>query len=99
MANVLSTVKGTSGKFVEEATGKLVALYERDGFYQSEDGRKLPNSYIAVLDCGERVNWPAWLDDEGVKHPWNWFDAAIDLTTDVVHIYRTENRRFRVELA
>lgn len=101
MANLLATIKGSS-MWATDHTGRLVSIVEQEGTYtiQTDSGMlELPQSYIATFEDGCKMNWPAWLDDAGVKHPWSLFDPSIDLVNDEVHIWRDEDKRFHVALA
>lgn len=99
--NIISSVKGTSS-FVTDHIGVLVSIEEVPGTYKvTIDGKEVerPNSYLATFQDGKKINWPAWLDDNDVRHPWSLFDTEINLTKDRVHIWRDANKRFHVELA
>lgn len=99
--NIIAQVTGTS-IFSNDHTGLLVSIEEVPGTYKvTVDGKTVerPNSYIATFDDGTKVNWPAWVDDDGVKRPWSLFDPSISLTQDCVHCYRDANKRFHLELA
>lgn len=99
MANIIGSVKGTS-VFVTDHIGVLVSIEEVPGTYTiTVNGEQLerPNSYLATFQDGKKINWPAWLDENGDRHPWSLFDPSIDLTTDQVHIWRDSSKRFHVE--
>lgn len=99
--NIIASVKGTSA-FTTDHIGVLTSIEEVEGTYTiTIDGELLerPNSYLATFADGKKINWPAWVDDEGERHPWSLFDPSIDLTVDTVHIWRDERKRFHVELA
>lgn len=99
--NIIKQVKGTSN-FSTDHTGLLVSLVDVPGTYKiTIDGKTVerPSSYLATFDDGTMVNWPAWVDDDEVKHPWSLFDPNIQLTKHRIHCYRDANKRFHLELA
>ena len=105
---MLPKAQGTS-IYRTEHTGVLLDIEPRTGTYVYTDkdtGEKIerPSSWDGIFKDGIKVSWPTWVDSDGEVHAWARFDEHIDLeycrdTNIPVHVYRSEEGYFRLELA